>query len=248
MRDLLARLELAWRAWRYRLRLDAPEIRYLLGNVAPGTTAIDVGAHKGGYTYWLQRAVGRAGHVYAFEPQPELARGLARALAASGIRNVTVEALALSDRSGEVVMTLPRGRSTCGATLQPRPGARASFTVRATTLDEYFARVPGPIGFLKCDVEGHELSVFRGAERLLATHHPILMFECEMRHTRPGSVWDVFRHLEARGYAGWFFRRGALIPVSEFDAEKLQRSPDQKPYVNNFLFTPAAVAGAPRRR
>ncbi len=239
MRDLKARLELAWRAWRYRLRLDVPEIRYLLGHVAPGTIAVDVGAHKGGYTYWLSRSVGPGGRVYAFEPQPALAEGLSRALAASGIGNVTVEPLAVSDRSGEVVMTLPGGRSTCGATLEPREAARASFVVRAVALDEYLERLPGRIGFVKCDVEGHELSVFRGAERILGAHRPILMFECEKRHRLAGSVEDVFRHLEARGFAGWFFRDGVLAPVSEFDPETHQRAPDRKPYVNNFLFTPA---------
>ncbi len=239
MSDLVARARLAFRAWRYRLKLDAAEIRYLLRNVGPGTTAVDIGAHKGAYTYWLRRAVGRRGHVYAFEPQAELARALARAVAASGPRNVTVENLAVSDRPGEVTMTLPAGRSACGATLEPREHVRASFTVRTVTLDEYFERTSGPLGFVKCDVEGHELSVFRGAERILAAHRPILMFECEKRHRPTGSVEDVFRHLEARGFAGWFFRDGVLTPVAEFDPETHQRSPDRKPYVNNFVFTPA---------
>ena len=38
-----------------------------------GDVAVDVGAYKGGYTYWMREAVGDAGTVFAFEPQPELA-------------------------------------------------------------------------------------------------------------------------------------------------------------------------------
>ena len=34
---------------------------------------MDIGAHKGAYVYWMQRAVGPSGTVFAFEPQVALA-------------------------------------------------------------------------------------------------------------------------------------------------------------------------------
>jgi FkbM family methyltransferase len=227
-----------WRAWRYRLRLDPLEIRTLLAHVAPGDCAIDVGAHKGGYVYWLHRAVGPTGRVFAFEPQPRIADRLRAALAACDLRNVTLENAAVSDRCGEVTMTLPPGRSTCGATLEPRGEARDTFPVRAVTLDHYFETLPSlRVTFLKCDVEGHELSVFRGADRLLRTHRPALLFECEARHAPARSVRAVFEHLEALGYSGSFFWGGALRPLAEFRPEVHQASPDRRPYANNFFFT-----------
>ena len=70
-------LRLVYRAWRYRLVIDADEIRYLRRTVLPADQVIDAGAHKGGYSYWLSKFVGRSGHVTAFEPQPELASLLA---------------------------------------------------------------------------------------------------------------------------------------------------------------------------
>src|SRR5207237_1111420 len=70
-----------WRAWRYRLRLDPAEISFVRAHLRPGQHAVDIGAHKGGYLYWMRRAVGSSGRTFAFEVQPELAAYLRRVLA-----------------------------------------------------------------------------------------------------------------------------------------------------------------------
>ena len=106
------------------------------------------------------------------------------------------------------------------------------------TLDDYFAVRPGVrVALIKCDVEGHELRVFQGGERVLREHQPALLFECEARHRGGAPVEDVFRWLEARGYRGSFFLGGERRGVESFTAD-LQRDPHRRPYVNNFVFTP----------
>ena len=57
------KLRYLYRAWRYRLKLDPAEIKAILVNLAPGDVAIDIGAHKGAYTYWLQKRVSDSGRV-----------------------------------------------------------------------------------------------------------------------------------------------------------------------------------------
>jgi FkbM family methyltransferase len=42
--------------------------------------------------------------------------------------------------------------------------------------------VTEPVGFIKIDVEGHEIAVFEGAQRMLNEHKPILLIESERRH------------------------------------------------------------------
>ena len=49
--------------------------------------------------------------------------------------------------------------------------------VEAVSVDEY-VRKSGPPDFIKCDVEGAEVEVFRGAEKLLNERPPIIL--CEM--------------------------------------------------------------------
>ena len=144
---------------------------------------MDVGAHKGAYTYWMRQAVGPAGKVYAFEPQPVLADRLRALVAGSRYDNVVVENLGLSSAAGTLVLNVPEGGPSPGASFEASAGGGQSYPVPVTTLDEYFdddqrAR----IRLLKCDAEGHELEVFRGAHRLLTETRPCLLFECELRH------------------------------------------------------------------
>jgi FkbM family methyltransferase len=236
-----SRVRLLYRAYRYRWRNDPAEIAFVRAHVRGGTVAIDVGAHKGGYTYWLARGVGPKGHVYAFEPQPRLARQLQRLFAPA---RVTVENAAVSDRAGVMRLHVPAdGRPSPGASLEATGTAMAaghSIEVRVIMLDDYLADLPRrgrTVSILKCDVEGHELRVFRGAEKLLRRDRPVLLFECEERHHAGRPVGDVFAYLESLGYAGRFFNQGRLEPLASFDPVRHQDSARPSGYCNNFVFS-----------
>lgn len=240
----LSRLKWLYRAGRYRYRLERREIELLLQQLRPGDTAVDVGAHKGAYSYWMRRAVGPGGRVYAFEPQPELAAALQALAAASGYDNLRVENLALSSSAGTMTLTVPGGRTSPGASLETGAGAGGgagtAYPVAVTTLDDYFdAAGRAGIRLLKCDAEGHELEVFRGGQRLLEEARPSLLFECERRHRGGDSVETVFRWLGQRGYRGYYIDARGAQPIEGFDADRHQGRSDARGYVNNFLFLPA---------
>ena len=67
-----------YRALRYRYKLDPQELSFLISNVRKGDVVVDVGAHKGGYTYWFHRQIGANGMCYAFEPQSNIYSKLSR--------------------------------------------------------------------------------------------------------------------------------------------------------------------------
>src|SRR5439155_22190152 len=80
----------------------------------------------------------------------------------------------------------------------------------------------GEVRLIKNDVQGHEQSVIRGAERTIAANHrPSLLIEVEQqRLDRP--IGEVFAQLTGLGYEGWFLRGGQLWATHEFRVERDQ--------------------------
>jgi FkbM family methyltransferase len=236
----LARLALRHRAWRYRRRVDPAGIRWMTKMLGAGDTAVDIGAYKGGYTYWMRRTVGESGRVLAFEPQAEAASLLRSYVSAFGWSNVEVVEAALSSEPGTRALLRPvvsgptPAASLVGASLPPSP---RRIVVPVDMLDRILASRPDArrVAFIKCDVEGHELDVFRGAHATLIEHRPAILVECEARHLQGHSMTDVFGYLTEMGYRGSFFWRGGEEDVARFDA-RLHQVDGERPYVNNFAF------------
>lgn len=250
--ELIARYLI--RALKARWRDQRAELGALLRAVRPGETAVDAGANKGAYLFWLARAVGPGGKVLAYEPQPLLAaylRGVARAMR---WRHVDIRESGLSDQSGMAPLFIPDGETSPGASFEPKPkvpgGVGRAIQCPLETLDNALASGPR-VGAMKIDVEGHELALLRGAKEILDRDHPTLLLECEARHLTTHGVEDVFQFLNARGYRGRFFHPNGLKPLEEFDLGKHQKRDgerfwDAPDYCNNFLFE-ASTAKPPAR-
>jgi FkbM family methyltransferase len=229
------------RALKALLRDQRAEFGVIWRHLRPGDIACDIGANKGSFIYWLSWWV-RNGRVIAFEPQPELARYLADICRVIRLCNVKVEAKAVYSHSGDQDLFLPEGHQP-GASLHHKALEAQGFTtlsVPVVSLDDYFDE-NDKVALLKIDVEGAELGVLKGAERILRQHAPLLIFECENRHLAPGNVGDVFSYLNGLGYEGRFVCRNRLLPLSEFDAAVHQRRDGEwfwksRDYCNNFVF------------
>ncbi len=237
------RLRYLYRAFKARCRDQSEELEASLTAIRQGDTAVDAGANKGAYLYWLRRAVGSAGNVFAFEPQPTLAKYLQDICRTMNWSNVHVKASAVSDRSGTARLHVPGEKDSPGASLETavadKPGH--SFECPITTLDEQLAAAER-VSLLKVDVEGHELNLFRGAEQTLKKHKPLIVFECEARHLTHHKPSDVFTYLQSLGYVGQFFFTTGLRPLAEFNLAVHQKSDgdrfwDAKDYCNNFCFS-----------
>lgn len=223
---------LIWRAFRARHRDQKAELELIRRHITTSDLVCDIGANKGSYLFWLSRWAGR---VVAFEPQADLATYLRRSFRSRP--NVTVEASGVFSESGERSFFIPDD-APANASLVHDRGRKV--TIPVVSLDQYFP-AETRISLLKIDVEGAELDVFRGAERILSESGPALLFECEARHISH-SVFDVFDHLEKRGYKGSFLNGGQLLPIAEFNPDLHQRSGEDRfweraGYCNNFLFS-----------
>ena len=240
MLDQLARF--AIRTLRSRYRDQRAELRALRRYIRPGDVVCDVGANKGSYLYWLARWCGN-GRLVAFEPQPTLAHRLSELCSTLQFRNVVIEPKAVYSSDGELELFIPDDHQP-GASLLCPSGNFTKVRVPTVKLDSYFDEQTR-ISAIKIDVEGAELDVLKGAERILRRYRPLIVVECEDRHLAPGSVNDVFSYLEALGYRGSFINGSRVLPIAHFDVAVHQRQEGewfwkQPGYCHNFIFEPAA--------
>jgi len=210
----------AWhRIWRFRLKHERQEIAFILNwPELSGSTAVDVGANQGIYSYWMHRAVGAQGNVVAFEPQPELVAQLHDFRRTFALDRLTIVAKAASSASGSRLLHRPPrwAAASLESHVLDRPdhGQVESIEVPVETLDGYFAAHASlrPVRLIKCDVEGHELEVLRGGETLLAEDRPALVLECYPFMT---DQEKLFGFLSERGYEGFYASRRRLVPLAE---------------------------------
>lgn len=232
---LPARLRVKKRAWQAWLTGE-PELRLLPRLCDPSALSLDVGANNGVYTYFLHRY---SGGVVAFEPQPALAGLLAEAFAGA----VRVERVALSAGAGAAALRVPiagadSGMATIEAANDLGTAPCSVLQVPCRPLDAF--DLPR-VGFIKIDVEGHELAVLTGARRLLERDRPNLLIEAEDRH-RSDAVTTLAAWLGELGYAGRFLAGGRLHPMAELGGDAPGREAAARGLVNFIFVHPARAA------
>ena len=134
-------------------------------------TLIDIGANKGQFSLAF-RAAYPAATIIAFEPLPEAADTYDDLFGKDPLTKL--HRVAIADTEGELEFHVTDRRDS-SSLLKPGDGQTAAFGVRAEStrtvpvrrLDEYVQldRLPRPV-LVKIDVQGAELQVLKGFERL----------------------------------------------------------------------------------
>jgi FkbM family methyltransferase len=151
--------------------------------VRKGDVAIDAGANVGLHTLRMALNATAEGTVYAVEPCPEVRARLEFNMKLNRMKNVHVLPQALSDSPGNSTLYInPPKFPNRNATLVPDPTPEAipvETPIRTVLLDELWVEVMqgANVSFFKLDVEGYELKVLRGAQRLVQSCLPVVMLE-----------------------------------------------------------------------
>jgi FkbM family methyltransferase len=199
---------------------EVHEAAFCERTISPGATVIDVGANIGLYTLLFSKLVGDTGRVLAFEAAPENVNRLEANLALNDVHNVDVLGVAVSNRLGTADLHLFGTNRNALHSLAPVRIADQSFKeadrtpnetieVETLTLDFFCAdRGIDHVDFLKVDVEGAELHVLEGAERLITEGRvDVIQFEVSLPQVA-GFDRDpagVFAFLKAHGYRTFRF-------------------------------------------
>ena len=199
----------------------------LLPFLVSGGLAIDVGANKGLYTYFLSKLADR---VEAYEPNPVLAAKLS----ACNLPNTNVHAKAVSTKPGEAVLNIPlspKGKHRANvASLNSVDGDADKIKVPVAAID---AEGFSDVRFIKIDVEGHELAVLQGAEETITRDRPIILLEINDGVDSPDGQ-AVIGFMLARGYTALQHFEGTLRHYSNLDGQRLHVD-------RNYIFIPKKV-------
>ena len=207
--------------------------------VPEGCVSIDVGANSGSYTVPLALLSKR---VISVEPE----KSHCDIIKSKRLPNVTVVQKAMSSKKGLATLIVPKssanGKDLVGlASLEPRVGLSASREVSVETgcLNEFRDY---DVGFVKIDVEGHELEVLMGSKVLIEQRRPVFIVEVEDRH-RQDAVISVFRFFADFAYHGIFIHGDKIRDIEDFSSEfadatvlDLALPLKEIEYVNNFIF------------
>jgi FkbM family methyltransferase len=205
-------------------------LSYLVKQLPKDSIMLDIGAFAGGYSLAVSSYFPES-KIYCFEP----VKNSYDKLIINILRNKKEEKIfpyryALTDKLGKVSMT--NDQST-GNHIVPdnKVVAKNLENIPAITLDSFIIEHNiANIHFLKCDVEGHELSVINGAEQSILKYKPIIYLEIQKEWTsRYGyNPIDLINRMKAIGYKVY-----AIGDSSINEVNNVERSIGEN---ENFLF------------
>jgi FkbM family methyltransferase len=181
----------------------------MLEEIRPNDLIWDIGANVGLYSVLLAQAAPN-GQLVAFEPNESCYERLTRNISDNALDHVTVEKLAMSDRTGYVDFANDGAlASTLGHIVTDHSDVLASSAVQVKSItgDGYLAqpgvRIPN---FIKIDVEGFEREVLFGLKEGLAQPECRVVF-CEI-HSKilanrgiSSAPKDIRRLLQSSGFS-----------------------------------------------
>jgi FkbM family methyltransferase len=200
--------------------IESRRIRQVIDRaIADKKNCIDVGAHLGSVLCEFVRLSPNGRHI-AVEPVPYKARWLKQKFPQVEVHQV---ALGEEDRRIEFFYN-PRRSGFSSLRLPTGHDQRRSINVSCKRLDDIVPQNMS-VDFVKLDVEGGEYHVLKGAEKLIAKSHPIILLECtgsglsafDITSTQIFSFFTEEIRYSLFLLKGWL-SGGAPLDLAEFEA------------------------------
>jgi len=172
----------------------------MLASLRPSDVFYDIGANIGLVTLLTAREHPDC-RVHSFEPEPRNADHLTENVALNALGNVTIHRLALGSAPGHAKLFVVGTTGSGLHSLVPSEEANGrSIDIPVSTGAEIAERTGERPSVMKIDVEGFEMGVLEGCERLLGRGGCREVF-LEAHSHAPVSARDIQTWMEARGYA-----------------------------------------------
>ena len=136
---------------------------------------LDIGANIGYYTLIFAKLVGDSGKVFSFEPESENFKILKKNVEINGYNNVILEQKIVSNIDGKSTLYVSK---KAGSHRIYKPDYYVeSLEIESISMDSYIEKNNiKKIDFIKIDVEGAELNVLQGIQKILDSNEHIILF------------------------------------------------------------------------
>lgn len=144
--------------------------------IKPGMNIVDVGANIGLLSMTFARLAGPSGHVFAFEPESELFATLELNCRNNGFKNISCFNMALGAKTGTSLLFVSDLHRGDNRMFGAETSSRKTREVNISRLDDIIK--DQHVDFVKIDVQGYEMRVLQGMERLISRSPKLrVMFE-----------------------------------------------------------------------
>ncbi len=221
---------------------------YLFGNFEPATvkvlkrllksgdTVLDIGANVGYIALEMAKSVGTSGKVFAFEPDTKNFALLKRNLELNPDCNIEPIALGVSETNTTLLLYKANFDFNGGAhsTLPSEKHAADFIEIPTTTIDDFVqSHNIQKLNAIKIDIEGAEMSAFKGMRQTLSRFRPIVISElCAEHQERAGYTTQAVKE--------WMATNFQMQPFKISESGTLQKVALEETHLaDNIVFMPS---------
>jgi FkbM family methyltransferase len=184
---------------------ESDELNKQLQLMKDGDTIFDIGGNIGWYALHVAQKY-PASTVHSFEPLPVTFKQMEKNIRLNGLKNIVANNMGFSDKDGEFEFFIDPAISGNASMVNVADKQNIQvFKCRVETLDSYVSRTQVKVDFIKCDVEGAELFVFKGGVNTLKKHQPVVFTEMLRKWSakfnyHPNDIIAFFKEMNYSAY------------------------------------------------
>jgi FkbM family methyltransferase len=193
--------------------------------VTDGDTIFDIGANIGWYSNHLSKKLPKAS-IYSFEPIPETFAQVKRNTELNQAKNITLNNFAFADEVKTLTFFYsPHITGASSSVNITEDNSMVKLECQANTIDN-FTKEKGitKLDFVKCDVEGAELFVYKGGAATFEKCKPIIFTEMLRKWAAKFNYHpnDIIAFFKQFGYNCYTSHNGKLIPIEKVTDETME--------------------------
>lgn len=186
--------------------------------IRPGNVIFDIGANIGQFSVFMSKCLAGSGIVYAIEPYGKNIQLIKKNIEINKVNNISIHQIAIAEASGPTILRVYSDYAYNSLLLIDRKKLLREETVEAQTLDDFVEKNRiTRIDLLKIDIEGFELSAFKGAVETLKKLKPAIIAEIQPLNIKALGIGrqDIIDYLSVFGYEAFLITNRGLRLANE---------------------------------